>query len=227
MKPTISVVIPVLDEEAAISATLESLQRLGPSEAVVVDGGSTDRTRELVAAKKVRLLESRRGRALQMNAGARAASGDVLLFLHADTRLPSSAMVEVRAALSDPKCVGGRFDVELEGEHWMLKRVAAMISLRSRLSRVATGDQAIFVRKKIFEEIGGFPDLPIMEDIAFSRAMKKRGRVACLRSRVITSGRRWEKDGVWRTVFKMWALKLLYLAGVSPRSLRRFYADTR
>ncbi|MGH7767092.1 MAG: TIGR04283 family arsenosugar biosynthesis glycosyltransferase [Candidatus Binatia bacterium] len=227
MRPKISIVIPVLNEEHTVSETLESLERLAPSEIIVVDGGSVDRTRELAEAKNVRLLTAGRGRARQMNEGARMAGGDVLLFLHADTRLPQSAFEDVGAALADVKCIGGRFDVELEGDHWMLHWIAAMISLRSRLSRVATGDQAIFVRRNVFEAIGGFPDIPIMEDIAFSRALKRKGRVASLRSRVVTSARRWEKEGVCRTILKMWILKLLYFAGVSPFRLKRFYADLR
>ncbi|NIM21901.1 MAG: glycosyltransferase, partial [Candidatus Latescibacteria bacterium] len=170
---------------------------------------------------------SPRGRARQMNLGARKATGDVFLFLHADTRLPASALNDVRCALAHPAFVGGRFDVELDGDRWILRVVGAMINLRSRLTKVATGDQAIFVRRKIFEEIGGFPDIPLMEDIAFSRALKRRGKIACLRSRVITSARRWEIDGVWRTIFRMWTLRLLYLAGISPLRLKQFYADTR
>lgn len=223
----ITVVIPVLNEEKTIATTLSALMAVAPDEVIVVDGGSKDRTRAIVEQTNTLLLSSPRGRARQMNRGAKEANGDVLLFLHADTLLSPSAMEDIRAALSDPECVGGRFDVELEGEHWALKWVGALISLRSRLTRVATGDQAIFVWRKVFEEIGGFPDIPIMEDIAFSRALKKKGRVACLRSRVVTSSRRWEKEGVWRTILRMWLLRLFFLAGVSPFRLRRFYADTR
>lgn len=162
-----------------------------------------------------------------MNEGASAAGGDILLFLHADTRLPATALEDIEGAFLDPRCVGGRFDVELAGEHWMLRWIGAMISLRSRLSRVATGDQAIFVRRDVFDRLGGFPEIPIMEDVALSRMLKKEGAIACLRSRVITSARRWERDGVWSTIWKMWWLKLLYLAGVPPQTLKRRYADTR
>jgi rSAM/selenodomain-associated transferase 2 len=162
-----------------------------------------------------------------MNRGAAQATGEVLLFLHADTRLPASAFAEIRDAFTNADCVGGRFDVELEGDHWMLPVVARMISERSRLTKVATGDQALFVRRGVFEQMGGFPDIPLMEDIAFCRRLKLMGRVACLRSRVVTSGRRWEIDGIWRTIFRMWALKLLYLGGVSPARLKQYYGDTR
>ena len=162
-----------------------------------------------------------------MNFGARHATGDVLLFLHADTRLPNSAFYDIRGALEDPQCIGGRFDVRLEGDRWMLRVIGAMISLRSRMTKIATGDQAIFVRRDVFGAIGGYPDIPLMEDIAFSRTLRRTGKVACLKSRVITSARRWEAEGVWRTIFKMWTLKLLYLTGVSPEKLKRYYANTR
>jgi rSAM/selenodomain-associated transferase 2 len=223
----ISIVIPVLNEEKHITATVAALPRSQPHELVIVDGGSSDRTAEICNRLGATVLVSSRGRARQMNFGARRASGDVLLFLHADTRLPDSAFDDIQQALSNPQCVGGRFDVQLDGAHWMLGVIGAMISLRSRLSQVATGDQAIFVRREIFAELGGYPDIPLMEDVAFSRALKRKGRVACLRSRVLTSARRWERDGVWRTILKMWALKSLYLAGISPLRLKRYYGDTR
>ncbi|MGB7948756.1 MAG: TIGR04283 family arsenosugar biosynthesis glycosyltransferase [Candidatus Binatia bacterium] len=223
----ISIVIPVLNEEKHITATVAALPRSQPHELVIVDGGSSDRTAEICNRLGATVLVSSRGRARQMNFGARRASGDVLLFLHADTRLPDSAFDDIQQALSNPQCVGGRFDVQLDGAHWMLGVIGAMISLRSRLSQVATGDQAIFVRREVFAELGGYPDIPLMEDVAFSRALKRKGRVACLRSRVLTSARRWERDGVWRTILKMWALKSLYLAGISPLRLKRYYGDTR
>ena len=224
---SISVVIPVLNEEKSIAATLEALLRLEPYEAIIVDGGSSDRTREIAAGFPVKIISSERGRARQMNRGARESSGDVLLFLHADTRLPQSAFADIKEALGDPDYVGGRFDVVLDGDHWMLPWVGRMISYRSRVSKVGTGDQAIFVRRAVFERLNGFQEVIFMEDIAFCRALKRLGRVACLRSRVVTSARRWEVDGVWRTILRMWALKLLYLAGVSPARLKQFYGDTR
>lgn len=223
----ISVIIPVLNEESTIASTVESVKSLGPAEVIVVDGGSADRTREISERFGATVLSSPRGRARQMNRGAREAKGDIFLFLHADTRLPSSALDDVQSALRDPRFAGGRFDVTLDGNRWILGVIGNLISLRSRLTKVATGDQAIFVRRAVFERIGGFPDIPLMEDIAFSRALKRKGKVACLRSRVITSARRWEIDGVWRTVLRMWTLKLLFLAGISPVRLKRFYADTR
>jgi len=223
----ISVVIPVLNEEKTIAASLRALTPLGPYEIIVVDGGSHDRTRDICGSFNIEAITSEPGRARQMNHGARHASGDVLVFLHADTRLPPSAFHDIVTALGDPRYLGGRFDVELEGDHWMLKVIGRMISYRSRVTKVGTGDQALFVRREVFERMGGYPDIPLMEDIAFCRTLKGMGEVACLRSRVVTSARRWEVDGLWRTILRMWTLKSLYLAGVSPARLKQFYADTR
>ncbi|MCZ6623802.1 MAG: TIGR04283 family arsenosugar biosynthesis glycosyltransferase [Deltaproteobacteria bacterium] len=223
----ISVIVPALNEEKTIASALEALRPLATEEVIVVDGGSSDCTRELAAQTEAVVLSSSRGRAEQMNQGARVAKGNVLLFLHADTRLPSSAMGDILAALKDSRYVGGRFDVRLDRRGWIFTLIGALINMRSRLTSVATGDQAIFVRRKIFEEVGGFPEIPLMEDIAFSRALKIKGRMACLRSQVVTSARRWEKEGVWRTILKMWALRLLFLAGISPFHLKRFYDSSR
>jgi rSAM/selenodomain-associated transferase 2 len=223
----ISVIIPVLNEEKSIAATLTELQRLRPEEMILVDGGSSDATREICQRFGVELYQSPPGRAAQMNFGAQRASGDVLLFLHADTRLPPSAFDDIRTALQERKVVGGRFDVQLDNPRPLLKLIGFMISLRSRLSKVGTGDQAIFVRREIFRELGGYPDIPLMEDVALSRALKRRGTVACLRSRVVSSARRWETDGIGRTILKMWTLKTLYLLGISPVRLKRYYGDTR
>ena len=223
----ISVVIPVLNEEKSIAATVAALAPFKPHELIIVDGGSTDRTREICDRLGVTVLSSPRGRGTQMNRGAQRATGEVVLFLHADTRLPDSAFQDIRDALRNPQCGGGRFDVRLDGARWMLRVIGAMISLRSRISKVATGDQAIFVRREVFRELGGYPEIPLMEDMTFARALKRRGPVACLRSRVVTSARRWESEGAWRTIFKMWLLKSLYLLGVSPHRLKRFYGDTR
>lgn len=223
----ISVILPVLNEEHVLGSTLQALVSLMPYEIIVVDGGSTDATRAVCDQFGVRVLTSEPGRARQMNCGARDATGDVLLFLHADTTLPASALNDISAAMRDPDCPAGRFDVEIEGAHWMLKIIAWLINYRSRITKIATGDQALFVRRAVFETMGGFQDIPLMEDIAFCRALKRMGPMGCLRTRAITSGRRWERDGVWRTIIKMWMLKLGYLAGVSPERLKQYYADTR
>jgi rSAM/selenodomain-associated transferase 2 len=227
MSTPVSVIIPALNEEKSIAQVLAEAVALRPHEVIVIDGGSRDRTREISQQLGAVVITSASGRARQMNCGARQASGEILLFLHADTRLPRGAFAEIVAALKNPGYVGGRFDVDLDGNHWLLKVIGAMINQRSRITKVATGDQAIFVRREVFAHMGGFPDIPLMEDIAFCRALKRLGGIACLRSRVRTSARRWETEGVWRTIIKMWTLKLLYFAGVSPVTLKRFYVDAR
>jgi rSAM/selenodomain-associated transferase 2 len=216
----LSIIIPCLDEAERIGACLAALAPLRGRghEVIVVDGGSADATQAVARGLCDRLLSAPRGRALQMNAGARAATGDALLFLHADTRLPPDADHEVLAALRRARW--GRFDVEIEGRHRLLKVVACAMNLRSRLTGIATGDQAIFVRREAF---AGFPEIALMEDIAFSTAMKRAGRPACLSSRVVTSGRRWESRGVLRTIVLMWRLRLLYFLGAAPEDLARRY----
>jgi rSAM/selenodomain-associated transferase 2 len=162
-----------------------------------------------------------------MNAGATVAQGDVLLFLHADTRLPPGCAAPLARALGDPDAVGGRFDVRLDASGLAYRIIERAISLRSRLTGVATGDQAIFVRRDVFERLGGYPPLPLMEDIALCRALKRAGRLVALRETVLTSARRWQRDGVARTVLLMWALRAAYYAGVPPERLARVYARTR
>jgi len=186
---------------------------------IVVDGGSADATREIAAALADRLLSAARGRARQMNAGAATATGDILLFLHADTRLPPEADALVARAASTR--LWGRFDVRIEGRSPLLAMVAFLMNWRSRLTGIATGDQGIFVRRAAFQ---GFPDLPLMEDIAFSKSMKRRGPPACLDAKLVTSGRRWERRGVLRTILLMWGLRLAFFGGASPDALARWYA---
>jgi rSAM/selenodomain-associated transferase 2 len=216
----ISIVVPVLDEAARIVAELEALQSLRAAghEVIVVDGGSRDRSAELAAPLVDRVLRAPRGRALQMNAGARAARGEVLLFLHADTRLPPDAASAVLA-----RGDWGRFDVAIEGRHALLPVIARMMNLRSRLTGIATGDQAIFVRRTLFERLGGYAEIPLMEDVELSRRLRRVSRPVCLRLRAVTSGRRWEMRGVLRTVVLMWRLRLAYSLGADPHRLAERY----
>jgi rSAM/selenodomain-associated transferase 2 len=223
----ITVIVPTLDEAAWIGAALAAARAAGVREIIVVDGGSQDETARVARQYADVVLTAPRGRALQMNAGAAAARGDVLLFLHADTHLPAGFDTAVLTALADPAVVGGRFDVRLVPSTRLLALIGALMNLRSRLSRIATGDQAIFVRRAVFDEMGGFEPIPLMEDLAFTRNLKRRGRVACLTARVETSSRRWLVNGPLRTVLLMWWLRLLYFCGVEPERLRRYYADTR
>jgi rSAM/selenodomain-associated transferase 2 len=227
MAGSLSIVIPALEEAANLARVLPDLVAREPgAEVLVVDGGSQDDSRAVVArTPSVRWLSAPRGRAHQMNAGARIAGGDVLLFLHADTLLPDGAGAAIQVALADPGVVGGRFDVRLDSARPLLGLVGRLMNWRSRLSGIATGDQAIFVRRTVFEALGGYPDIPLMEDIELTRRLKRYGRLAALRPCVVTSARKWEREGVLRTIVLMWALRLLYALGVSPARLHRWYYD--
>jgi len=221
----ISIVVPVLDEARNLERLLPALRDLAPdAEVVIVDGGSRDDTESVLARwPRARIISSPRGRAMQMNAGAARSAGDVILFLHADTRLPAAFTDAIERALDDQRVVGGRFDVAFDNPAWPFRMIAAMMNLRSRLSGIFTGDQAIFVRRAAFEALGGYPEIPLMEDIALTRRLRRLGRVACLRRRVTTSARKWERDGIARTVGLMWMLRFLYFCGVSPERLHRWY----
>lgn len=222
---TLSIVIPVLDEEAGIVAALTALAplRARGAELIVVDGGSRDHTVTLARPLCDRIVTSARGRAAQMNAGAALAQGDVLLFLHADTRLPDNADALIERALDLGRRGWGRFDVRIVGDHWFLPVIAAMMNTRSRATGIATGDQAMFVIREAFAMIGGFPDISLMEDIEMSRRLKKLSRPICLRERAATSGRRWERNGVFKTILLMWRLRLAYFLGAEPADLARIY----
>lgn len=223
----ISVIIPTLNEATTIAATLGRVRDSGACELIVVDGGSGDGTPELARPQADLVLSAGRGRARQMNVGARAAGGQVLLFLHADTLLPPDFPALLEHALRDPQVVGGRFDIRLDAEGWPLRMVETLVNIRSRLSRIATGDQAIFVRRQTFLELGGYREIELMEDLELSYRLKRRGKLTCLRERVVTSARRWQRDGIARTIVLMWALRLLYWVGVPTKYLKTFYADTR
>ena len=219
---SLSIIIPMLNESAALPRALNELrQYAGIAEVILVDGGSQDDSVALAQRAGVKVISSAPGRARQMNAGAAAASGDELLFLHADTRLPIQADRLINAALT--RHHWGRFDVTINGHHPMLAVIAFMMNRRSRFTGIATGDQAIFVRRSTFETVGGFPEQPLMEDIELSKQLKRLGSPACLPQKVVTSGRRWEQRGLWRTILLMWRLRFAYWRGASPEQLARAY----
>lgn len=219
----LSVIVPVLDEADGIVTALKALAplRARGAEVVVADGGSTDATVSHAWAGADGVVVAPRGRAAQMNAGAAVARGDALLFLHVDTQLPAEADWLVAKALQTHPW--GRFDVSIDGRSWLLPLIAAMMNRRSRLTGIATGDQAMFVRRAAFLAAGGFPDLPLMEDIALSARLKRIGRPACLPDKVVTSGRRWDRHGALRTMLLMWRLRLAYALGADPTDLARRY----
>jgi rSAM/selenodomain-associated transferase 2 len=225
----LSIIVPTLDEAPGIADCLGrlGLLRARGAEVIVADGGSADGTAALAAPLADRVLRAPRGRAAQMNAGAAAATGDTLLFLHADTRLPGEADRLVLDGLASSGREWGRFDIAIDGRGSMLRVVAAFMNARSRLTAIATGDQAIFVRRAAFEAAGGFPAIALMEDIALSKALKRRGPPLCLRSRAVTSGRRWERHGTLATILLMWRLRLAYFLGADPARLAERYASRR
>ncbi len=226
METRLSIIIPTLNEAAEIEtrlATLAPLRREGV-QLIVADGGSSDGTAARAAPWVDLIIDASRGRAAQMNAGALHASAPNLLFLHADTVLPDNALTLIDIALE--RNAWGRFDITLTGTHPMLRVIAAMMNWRSRISRIATGDQAIFVRRNVFEQLGGFAPIALMEDIELCRRLKKISAPACLKQRVISSGRRWQRHGVWRTIWLMWRLRLAYFCGADPRALAQQYGYT-
>lgn len=223
MTTTISIIIPALNEARHIRKTLLSLQPLRQRgyEVIVVDGGSGDDTVALATPLVDAVLVSPHGRAVQMAAGAEHASHPVLWFLHADTLVPKEADHAIVDALQ--RSEWGRFDVALSGDQPLLRVVERLINLRSRLSGIATGDQGIFVSRELFQHVGGMPQQPLMEDVELSRRLKRSGRPACLRQRLVTSSRRWEQHGIVRTILLMWWLRAAYAVGVSPQRLARWY----
>ena len=227
--PRLSIVIPCLDEEEAIAGTLGAIEplRARGAEVIVVDGGSVDATVARAQGRADLVLTAPRGRASQMNAGARHARGDVLLFVHADTRLPQHADILIESGLASSGKAWGRFDVRIEGNHPLLGVIAAAMNRRSRYTGIATGDQGIFVSRTLFERVGGYPAIALMEDIALTTALKRHGLPLCIPEKAATSGRRWEKHGVVRTVVLMWRLRLAYRLGANPDRLALHYAAHR
>jgi rSAM/selenodomain-associated transferase 2 len=221
----ISIIVPILNERAILPQLLVELERHQRSgcEVILVDGGSHDGSPELARESGFAALTSPPGRARQMNTGARCAHGDVLLFLHADTRLPAEAVAFIRRAFADESRTWGFFAVQIEGSSPLLRAIAFLINHRSRLTSIATGDQAIFVRRTAFERLAGFPEQPLMEDVELSRRLKRTARPICMRARVATSGRRWEARGIWRTIILMWTLRFAYWVGVRAENLAKLY----
>lgn len=221
----LSFIIPILNEAENLPILLDHLLpylRCG-NEVILVDGGSTDGSRELAACMGFDLIHTQAGRAHQMNAGANRATGDVLVFLHADTILPENAGFLIQQALNSSTKLWGRFDVRIIGRSFMFSIISTMMNCRSRLSGIATGDQAIFVKRHVFESIGQFPDQVLMEDIELSTRLNRLSRPLCIRPPVKTSGRRWETYGIYRTILLMWRLRWLYWFGVTPEELKKSY----
>ncbi len=221
----LSIIVPVLNEAGGIESNLASLTglRRAGCEVIVVDGGSADDTLARAAPLCDQAIDAPRGRAAQMNAGAFAARTGLLLFLHADTRLPPGALDAIEAVTRGNALAWGRFDVRLDSPRASLALVGAMMNLRSRLTGIATGDQALFMTREAFEAVGGFPAIALMEDVAISTLLSRLARPACLRLKVLTSARRWETRGVLATIVLMWRLRLAYFLGASPEALARRY----
>ena len=221
----LTIIVPVLNESAIIVAALQALAplRARGAEVIVVDSGSRDGTPALAQNFADRVVAAPRGRGGPMNVGAALGTGDALLFLHADTVLPPHADRLIDSALA--RRAWGRFDLHIAGRHPLLAIVARMINWRSRVTGIATGDQAMFMRRSAFVSVGGFPNLPLMEDIAMSQRLKRLCRPFCIATPVVTSGRRWEHHGVLRTIVLMWRLRLAYYFGVEPARLARRYGE--
>ena len=221
----LSVIVPTLNEAERIEPLLSGLSALRRQghEVIVVDGGSSDDTAQLAEGKADHVMTVPRGRARQMNAGADQTQGGVLLFLHADTVLPEDAARLILSGLAETGRAWGRFDVVIDGRHPLLPVIAWFMNRRSRLTGIATGDQAIFVRRALFQSLGGFPEQPLMEDIELCKRLLRTGPPLCLPQRVVTSGRRWETRGVWRTMMLMWRLRWLYWRGVPAERLAGMY----
>jgi rSAM/selenodomain-associated transferase 2 len=223
--PPISIIVPVYNEEVAIGRLLNNLDAQGAAEVVVVDGGSTDRTVE-IASQRARLVRSEMGRAAQMNTGAAAASGEILLFLHADVLLGESALDQLRRAMQDAMIAGGNFDIRYEGTDWAATTFTHINRWRRRWG-IFYGDSGIFCRRAVFDKLGGYRLWPIMEDYDFARRLSKAGRLAFLECPIQVSDRRWRNSGLLRTLWSWFLIQGLYSLGVPPRNLARLYRHVR
>lgn len=219
--------MPVFNEAQLLPEKLTSLKALNADEMVFIDGGSTDGTQQLLEASGVTWYTGVRGRAAQMNLGAGKCKSDIILFIHIDTEIDENNISAIKSAMKQQDLAGGRFDIRLSGHHPAYRIISWFINIRSRWSKISTGDQAMFVRRAMFEQMGGFADLPLMEDVEFSKRLKRQGNVACLRQRVTTSSRRWQQHGIIRTVLLMWRLRLLYWLGTPAEKLAAMYQNAR
>ncbi|MDI1293913.1 MAG: TIGR04283 family arsenosugar biosynthesis glycosyltransferase [Methylobacter sp.] len=223
MQPQLSIIIPVVNEAGQIALKLHALQALrNRCQLLLVDGGSNDRSAEIAKPLVDQVLHSPRGRARQMNCGAARAQADVLLFLHADTRLPDNAVNLIMQAVGDGYH-WGRFDISFDNPQPIFRLIAFMMNRRSRLTGIATGDQALFITRQAFQAVAGFPDIALMEDIAISTRLKKLGRPCCIDAKVVTSARRWQQQGIFTTILLMWRLRLRYFFGADPDNLAARY----
>ena len=225
--PTISVIIPVLNESPGINDVIAQLRAQGPVdtvEIIVVDGDPAGSTIKAISHPEIVRTIAGTGRAIQMNSGAALASSDILLFLHADTFLPRNAFTRIREAFQDAEYMAGCFNLGIRSDRELFRITERYVALRTRITRIPFGDQAIFIRREYFERIGGYREIPIMEDMDLMRRIRGRGDVTCIiPEKVSTSARRWEKDGVLFTTFRNWMLQALYCCGVSPKRLAQFY----
>ncbi|MDJ0596952.1 MAG: TIGR04283 family arsenosugar biosynthesis glycosyltransferase [Pleurocapsa sp. MO_226.B13] len=222
-KYLISIIIPVLNEAAIIKSTLDRLQDNANLEVIVVDGGSQDNTVIIVREMGVKVITASGGRSAQMNAGAKIAQGDILLFLHGDSKLPPEFFSLTLKTLKQPKAIAGAFELAIEGEARSLRWIELLVKMRSHLFSLPYGDQGIFITKQAFAEVGGFPNLPIMEDFELIQRLKKKGNIAIAPAAVTTSGRRWQKLGVWKTTLINQLIIAGYYLGISPTKLSKFY----
>lgn len=224
--PSLAIVIPVFNEAMILPNALKSLQALAVEELIFVDGGSTDDTVQLIQDAGFTCLLSEAGRAKQMNFGTINTTSDIILYLHVDTTVSSSNILNIKKTYNQG-FLSGRFDIRLSNDALIYRIISFFINTRSRLSKINTGDQGIFVRREAFEEVGGFPDIPLMEDVAITQQLKSLGKVACLKDKLMTSSRRWENNGAIRTVLLMWKIRFLYWLGIPPEKLVKIYRNAR